>query len=109
MISPRLRALALVLLIFSFAMFTGIVTTVSALEHTVEVDACCDRGETESEPLSGPCPDANCLCFSCLALGVTASLVYSCPLQVTISAFYPPQAFSPDGFTTAIDYPPETA
>jgi hypothetical protein len=109
MISPRLRIMALVLLIFSFAMFTGVVTTVSALERPEVIDTCCDRGESESEPMNGLCLDANCLCISCLTLDVTAPLFYSCPQQVTATAFCPPWTFSPDGFSAIIDYPPETA
>jgi hypothetical protein len=108
MISSRLRILALLLLIFSFAMFTGVVTTVSALERPEVIDTCCDRGESESEPMTGPCLDANCLCFSCLTLDVNAPLFYSCPQQVIATTFCPPWTFSPDGFSAAIDYPPET-
>jgi hypothetical protein len=109
MISPHLRILALVLLILSFAMFTGVVTTVSALEHPEVIDTCCDRGESESDPMNGFCLDANCLCFSCLNLEVTAPLFYSCPQQVTAAVFCPSWAFNPDGFSVVIDYPPETA
>ena len=109
MISPRLRALALVLLILSFAMFTGIATTVSALERPERIDACCDRGESGPEPLSGPCADANCLCFSCLTLDLAAPLALACPLRIADSAFCPPLAFCPDGFSAVIDYPPEIA
>jgi hypothetical protein len=109
MISPRLRVIAFVLLILSLAMFTGIATTVSALERPESVDACCDRGETEQEPMSGPCADANCLCFSCLTLDRVAPLSCVWPLQVTASGFALPPAFCPDGFSAVIDYPPETA
>ena len=109
MISPRLRAIALVLLILSLAMFSGIAITVSALERPERVDACCDRGESEPEPMSGPCSESDCLCFSCLTLDLVAPLTYACPLQVTASCFGPPPAFCPDGFSAVIDYPPETA
>jgi len=109
MISLRLRATALVLLILSFAMFTGIATTVSALERPERVDACCDRGETKPEPMSSPCSESDCLCFSCLTLDRVATLTYVCPLKVTPSGFCPPRALCPDGFSTVIDYPPETA
>lgn len=109
MTSPPHRAIALVLLILSFAMFSGIATTVSALERPERVDACCDRGEAEPEPMSGPCSEPDCLCFSCLTLDRVASLTYVCPLQVTASGFCPPRGFCPDGFSSVIDYPPETA
>lgn len=90
-------------------MFTGIATTVPALEHPESVDACCDRGESTPEPMSGPCADAECLCFSCLTVDLAASLPLACPLQGADSAFCSPQAYCPEGFTSAIDYPPETA
>jgi hypothetical protein len=109
MISPRLRTIALVLIVLSLAMFTGIGTTVSALERPERVDACCDRGEAESDPVSGPCSEPDCLCFSCLTLDRVAPLTYLCPLQVTTSGFGPPPAFCPDGFSSVIDYPPEIA
>lgn len=109
MISPLHRAIALVLLILSFAMLTGVATTVSGLERPERVDACCDRGEAEPEPASGPCSAADCLCFSCLTLDRTSPPSFACPLQVTLSAFFPPQAFGSDGFGAVIDYPPETA
>lgn len=110
MIPPLHHAIALVLLILAFAMLTGIATTVSALERPERVDACCDRGEAEPEPASGPCSAADCLCFSCLTLNLTAPLSLACPLQQeTSSAFCPSRTFCPDGFSAVIDYPPETA
>jgi hypothetical protein len=90
-------------------MFTGIGTTVSALAHPERVDACCDRGTPEPEPMSSPCSETDCLCFSCLALDRVVPLTYISPLQVTVSNFSPPLTFCPDGFSTVIDYPPETA
>lgn len=109
MIGPLLRTITLVVLILSFAMLSGIATTVSALAHPQKVDACCDRGEAEPEPMSGPCSEAGCPCFSCLTLDQPTVLPYICPLQVTLSLFVPPRAFCPDGFSAVIDYPPETA
>ena len=107
--STRLRVIALVLFILSLAVFTGIATTVSALDRPERVDACCARGETEQEPMSGPCSEPDCLCFSCLTLDRVAPPTYVYSLQVTASGFCPPRGFCPDGFNAVIDYPPETA
>jgi hypothetical protein len=109
MISPCLRAVAFALLILSFATFSGVGATVSALEHPEKVDACCDRGESGPEPMSDPCSESDCLCFSCLTLDRVVPLTYACPLKVTASGFSSPRAFCPDGFNAVIDYPPETA
>jgi len=109
MILPCHRAITLVLIIFCLAMFTGIATTVSALERPEAVDACCDRGEHEREPLEGPCTDASCLCFSCLTLGLDTLLPLDRPLLSATSGYRQAPAFGPDGFTAGIDYPPETA
>jgi hypothetical protein len=109
MSSPLLRTITLVVLILSFAMLTGLATTVSALAHPQKVDACCDRGESEPEPSSGPCSESDCLCFSCLTLDRVAPFTYICPLKIIASGFCPPRAFCPDGFSAVIDYPPETA
>lgn len=109
MISLRLRASALVLLIFCFAAFTGIATTVSALDRPEAIDACCDRGEHEREPLENPCTDANCLCFSCLILDLATPLPFDRALMTVESDLCLSQAFHADGFAVAIDYPPETA
>lgn len=109
MISSILRPLAIVLLLLSFAMFTGIATTVSALDRPELVDTCCDRGEPAQEPTEGPCPDSNCICFSCLTLDLATPLPNVCLVQFTDSERCPSPAFCPDGFTAAIDYPPETA
>ena len=109
MIPPLIRAIALVLILLSFTMLTGVATTLSALERPERVDACCDRGEAEPEPASGPCSATDCLCFSCLTLDRVASLPFACLLRVTVSVFFPPRSFCPDGFSAVIDYPPETA
>jgi len=109
MTPPRLRQIALVLLLLSFSMFSGLATTITALVHPQEVDACCDRNETPSEPMSGPCSEGDCLCFSCLAIDRVEVPVYLHPLKVTSTGFYLPQAICPDGFSALIDYPPEIA
>lgn len=101
--------MAIVLLILSFAMFTGIATTVSALDRPELVDTCCDRGEPAQEPMEGPCSDANCFCFSCLTLELATPLPFVCLPQFTDSERCPSQPFCPDGFTAGIDYPPEIA
>jgi hypothetical protein len=98
-----------VLLILCCATFSGIATTVSALEHPERVDACCEREKSAPEPTSDPCEDADCFCFACLVLDVTTSCAASCPLQFTASVFSPSLSFCPDGYGGAIDYPPETA
>lgn len=108
MISPSARAISTVLFILCLAMFTGIATTVSALERPEVVDACCDRGEHEREPLEGPCSDANCLCFSCLTIDLATPLPFSRTLSTATSGHRPSPAFCPDGFADGIDYPPET-
>jgi hypothetical protein len=109
MCSSNLRPLAIVLLILSLAMFSGIATTVSALDRPELVDTCCDRGEPAQEPLDGPCTDADCLCFSCLTLDLATPLHLACSQQFTHSVLCPSQAFCTDGYTAGIDYPPEIA
>lgn len=109
MISPCLRIAALVLCLFCFAIFAGVASTVVAQERPAAERCCNHDGPDESGPMQSPCTDANCLCFSCQALDVTSPLPTGRPLLVTASVLSIARALCPEGFTSVIDYPPETA
>lgn len=101
-----LRAVALLLLLFSSVSLSGVALAVSTLANPGVEDACC--GGAETEPATpAPCAAVDCPCSSCLTLELTEPPALVSPAGSPTTASSTLLPYPPGDYVGAIDYPPE--
>ncbi|WP_221251027.1 hypothetical protein [Desulfuromonas versatilis] len=99
--------MALLILLCTFTVLTGLATTASALLSEPVVDACCDRAGEEESSQPAPCSAADCSCFGCLPFDQPPALQISSSFDEVPSFSAAPRFLAGAEFSPAIEYPPE--
>ena len=108
--NSALRIISFIVLIVTFIVVSGIVSTASALMHDNSAETCCDLERKDESGTANPCETPECSCVSCInAIVKTGNDLPKIIMPLGTYGRYLNSLINlhPHEYIASIEYPPE--